>query len=543
MRRFAALYEALDRTTSTNAKVAALEAYFKEAPPGDAAWALYFLTGRKLKRLIPSRVLWALTRDRAGLPEWLLEHSYAAVGDFSEAMALLVAPPTASGAPLPLERWVRERLIPLRAMDAAAQREAITRWWDELTEPERLVFNKLVTAEFRVGVAATLVIRALARSVGLSSAEIAHRVMGDWEPTADFFRGLARVDADAESSRPYPFCLASPLEDPPATLGAIDEWLVEWKWDGIRAQALRRGSAAQLWSRGEELVTPRFPEIVKALASVPAGTVLDGEILAYREGVVLPFAVLQRRIGRLSLTPRLLREAPVAFVAYDVLEQERRDLRESPLSDRRMRLEALLTTAPPGLIVSPRIEARSWDELAPLREQSRTHQVEGLMLKRLSSPYTAGRKRGDWWKWKVDPYAVDVVLLYAHPGHGRRASLFTDYTFAVWDGGELVPVAKAYSGLSDAEIQELDAWIRRHTLERMGPNRAVEPVQVFELGFEAIARSTRHRSGVAVRFPRILRWRKDKLASEADTLETLKALLGPHGAPPEPAQRRLPFES
>jgi len=542
VKRFAALYEALDRTTSTNAKVAALEGYFKEAPPGDAAWALHFLIGRKLKRLIPSRVLWELTRDFTALPEWLLGHCYAAVGDFSEVMALLVAPPSTSAQALPLEGWIRERLIPLREMDAEAQAAAITRWWAELAEFERLVFNKLVMAEFRVGVAATLVIRALARSFGVSPAEMAHRVMGDWEPTADFFRGLARADADGEASRPYPFCLASPLEEPPETLGDFDEWLLEWKWDGIRAQALRRGNAAQLWSRGEELVTPRFPEILKALASVPAGTVMDGEILAHRGGV-LPFAVLQRRIGRLSLTPRLLREAPVVFMAYDLLEQDGHDLRERPLSERRTRLEALLAAAPPGLLISPRIEARSWHDLAPLREGSRAQHVEGLMLKRLSSPYAAGRKRGDWWKWKVDPYTVDVVLLYAHPGHGRRASLYTDYTFAVWDGGELVPVARAYSGLSDAEIQELDAWIRRHTIERMGSNRAVEPVQVFELGFEAIARSTRHRSGVAVRFPRILRWRKDKPAAETDTLETLEALLGPSSAPPEPAQRRLPFDA
>lgn len=541
MRRFAALYEALDRTTSTNAKVAALEGYFRSAPHGDAAWALHFLTGRRLKRLLPSRVLWELVRDVSGLPEWLLEHCYAAVGDFAEVTALLLPAPEGAAAELPLEAWIVERILPLREMDAGRQRTALVEAWRSLGPRERLVFNKLVTGEFRVGAAATLVVRSLARAAGVEPAVMSHRVMGDWEPTAAAFAGFLSGKA-GPSLQPYPFFLAAPLEDPVESLGEASEWLAEWKWDGIRAQALRRGGETQLWSRGEELVTPRFPEIVRALRPLPDGCVLDGEILAWRDGV-LPFPVLQRRIGRLDVTPRLLREAPVAFVAYDLLEWDGADQRALPLAERRRRLEGLLSGAPGALRVSERVPGRSWSDWATAREESRSRGVEGLVLKRLSSPYGAGRRRGDWWKWKIDPFTVDTVMTQAHPGHGKRASLFTDYTFSVWNGDVLVPVARAYSGLTDAEIGELDRWIRAHTLERHGPTRSVEPSQVFELGFEAIARSTRHRSGIAVRFPRILRWRHDKPAREADTLDNLRRMLPPEPEEPRrPEQRRL-FES
>jgi DNA ligase 1 len=528
VKRFSALYEAVDRTTSTNEKVKALQSYFAEAPAEDAAWALFFLTGRKIKRLIPSRVLWELTREITTLPEWLLEHCYAAVGDFAECMALLVEGTAAgTGHALPLHVWVEERILPLKQLDARAQRAAVSAWWCELDAHQAFVLNKIVTGEFRVGASATLVARALAQAAGVAPAEMAHRLMGDWPPTAAFLRSvLARESSAAVVSQPYPFFLASPLDAEPASLGPREEWLAEWKWDGIRAQLVRRGGAVFLWSRGEELVTDRFPEISTAARALPEGTVLDGEVLAYREGV-LPFALLQTRIGRQKLTPRTLAAAPAAFMAYDLLEDAGLDVREEPLVQRRSRLQVRLTGAPSVFQLSPPVEGTTWDDLARLRQEARARHVEGLMLKRLASPYRAGRRRGDWWKWKIDPFTVDAVLLYARPGNGRRATLLTDYTFGVWDGDELVPVAKAYSGLSDAEIQEMDAWIRRHTREKFGPVRAVEPVQVFELGFEGIAASKRHRSGVAVRFPRMLRWRRDKPAKEADTLQSLQALIAP----------------
>ncbi|HEX2223962.1 MAG TPA: ATP-dependent DNA ligase [Thermoanaerobaculia bacterium] len=531
MRRFARLYEELDRTTSTNDKVRALAAYFASAPPEDASWAVYFLTGRRIKRLLPSRLLAGWAIDLAGVPEWLFEESYASVGDLAETIALLLEGVRGEevGEDLPLSVWVEERILPLRGLDPQEQRRRVTGWWAGLDRWPTFVLNKLLTGELRVGVSQVLVERALAQVAGVTPAALAHRLMGAWEPTASFFQGLLVTGEAPEEdrSRPYPFYLASPLETEVASLGPREDWQIEWKWDGIRAQLLRRGREVYLWSRGEELITERFPELSRAaLALLPEGTVIDGEILAWRDGLPLPFAVLQRRIGRKKLSEKILAEAPVVFVAYDLLEHEGRDVRELPLAERRAALEALLANGRAFFLPSPVVTASTWEEVTRSRAESRERAVEGIMLKRLASPYRTGRRKGDWWKWKIDPFQVDAVLVYAQAGHGRRANLMTDYTFAVWSGGELVPFAKAYSGLSDAEIRELDAWIRRHTLQKFGPVRAVEPVQVFEVAFEGIARSGRHRSGVAVRFPRISRWRTDKTPEQADTLEAVQALIG-----------------
>lgn len=529
MKRFAALYEALDRTTSTNEKVAALAAYLSSAPPADAAWAVWFLTGRRLKRFLPSRLLAGWAMEEAAIPDWLFEESYASVGDLAETISLVLdGRGDLEPAPdLPLSLWMAERLLPLRGLPPEEQRREVTAWWWGLPRWETFVLNKLLTGELRVGVSQTLVERALAQVTGVPPPAVAHRLMGTWEPTAGFYAGLFSPDTGGEDgTRPYPFYLASPLEEPVESLGEPGEWLVEWKWDGIRAQLIRRGGGVHLWSRGEELITERFPELARGATSLlPDGTVLDGEILAFRDGRPLPFAVLQRRIGRKKLTEKVLAEAPAAFVAYDLLEHEGRDLRGMSLATRRETLERLLELGRPLFPVSSRIEAATWEEVARARTEARERGVEGLMLKRLSSPYRTGRRRGDWWKWKIDPFTLDAVLVYAQAGHGRRANLFTDYTFAVWSGGELVPVAKAYSGLSDEEIAALDGWIRRHTLQKFGPVRAVEPLQVFELAFEGIALSTRHKSGIAVRFPRIARWRTDKTPDQADTLEGIRRLL------------------
>jgi DNA ligase-1 len=560
---FAALYDAIDRTTSTNGKVAAIVEYLRTAAPGDAAWALFFLTGRRLKRLLPSRLLHAWTLELTGLPEWLVEESYAAAGDHAEAIALLLdrrllprtaddiaqsAPQIESNVRLPfaeagdaadqtevadlsLAGWMERRILPLREADDATRRVRVIAWWSHLDRRELFLLNKLLTGEFRVGVSHTLVVRAVAQLAGLSTATVEHRLMGAGEPSADAFTSLIGPEGPADDpSRPYPFCLASPLNDPVETLGSRDEWLVEWKWDGVRAQLVRRDGRVFLWSRGEELITERFPEVATAAQPLPDGVVLDGEVLAFRDGRPRPFADLQQRIGRQQRVRETATDVPVVFVAYDLLEEDGRDIRELPLRDRRARTLAVLgavnsSALAPVLRPSEEISAGTWEELASLRAESRARQVEGLMLKRWSSLYRPGRRRGDWWKWKIDPFTMDAVLIYAQPGSGRRASLFTDYTFAVWRGEELVPVAKAYSGLSDEEIDELDRWIRRHTTERFGPVSAVEPVHVFELGFEAIAPSTRHKSGLAVRFPRILRWRRDKTPAEADTLATLERLI------------------
>jgi DNA ligase-1 len=527
VKQFAALYDAIDRTTSTNAKVAALVAYFRSAPPADAAWAVFFLTGRRLKRLLPSASLREWAQAEAGVPEWLFMESYAAVGDFAELIALVLD--SVAGAPegddLPLAGWVETRIMPLAGEDAEGQRDRVVSWWRRLDRSERFVLNKLITGEFRVGVAQTLVTRALGQVIGIDQKMIAARLMGDWTPSAEWFSSIvSSVPAAAEPSQPYPFFLASPLEADPETLGDIGEWFGEWKWDGIRAQVVRRGGECWVWSRGEELITHRFPEITAAATHLPDGTVADGEILAFAQGRPMPFSALQQRIGRQRQLAQIMRAVPVAFIAYDLLERGGADVRSAPLIQRRRMLEEIVTSTS-VVRLSEEVVSDTWSTLSELRGESRARGVEGFMLKRRSSAYGVGRRRGDWWKWKIDPFTVDAVLIYAQPGSGKRASLLTDYTFGVWDNGQLVPVAKAYSGLSNDEIAEMDRWIRRHTKERHGPVRVVDPVHVFELGFEAIAASTRHKSGIAVRFPRMLRWRRDKPAAEADTLDALRELL------------------
>jgi DNA ligase-1 len=558
VRRFAELYDAIDRTTSTNAKVAAMVDYFKAAPASDSAWAVFFLTGRRLKRLVPSASIRDWTLAATGLEPWLLEECYAVVGDGAETAALVLDQvPTSPGEPLTLADWLDRRILPLRDATADEQQRAVTEWWRSLDRLQRFILLKLLTGEFRVGVSQTLVVRALAEAAGLPRTTVAARLMGDWAPGEAWFESLLSAEqTDDDRSRPYPFYLASPLEGDPAELGDPAGWLIEWKWDGIRAQLVKRAGAVHLWSRGEELITHRFPEIAAAATRLPDGTVLDGEVLAFREERPLPFSALQQRIGRQKQVAQMARAVPVVFMTYDILEQDGLDVRGLSMEERRRALEALLaagggaatvlraspvvsgvplaqaTGTEPGERRDPGSERPlAWEGLAELRAESRGRGVEGLMLKRRSSAYGVGRKRGDWWKWKIDPYTIDAVLIYAQPGSGRRASLLTDYTFGVWHEGQLVPIAKAYSGLSNEEIAEMDRWIRRHTRERFGPVRHVEPVQVFELGFEAIARSSRHRSGIAVRFPRMLRWRQDKKPDEADTLESVEKLLEPAARP------------
>lgn len=528
MRAFAELYAALDETNKTNAKLALLKKYFSSAPAVDAAWVLYFLIGRRPRRAINGRRLAEWAAAEAGLPDWLFGESYDAVGDIAETITLLL-PETGVESELPLHLWVEERLMSLQDLPEAEQRDAVVQAWRELSRPQRFIWNKLITGGFRVGVSQQLVARALAETSGIDVAVISHRLMGQWEPTAQFYAELLHPETeDADRSRPYPFFLAYALEgDPAAQLGDLAQWQVEWKWDGIRAQLIRRGGEIFLWSRGEELVTDRYPEVTAAAETLPDGVVLDGELLPWRGDMVLPFAELQRRIGRKTLGKKLLAEVPVILLCYDLLEANGEDWRDRPLAARRAQLEKIVQdTRVEILRLSTVVQAATWSELAERRAESRERMVEGFMLKRLDSPYRVGRQRGDWWKWKIEPYTVDAVLINAQRGSGKRASLYTDYTFGVWDDdGNLVPFAKAYSGLTDAEIRQVDRFVRANTREKFGPVRSVTPELVFELAFEAIQRSTRHKSGIAVRFPRILRWRHDKKIEEADTLATIRAML------------------
>lgn len=537
MRRFARLYAEIDETTSTNRKLQAMTEYFRAAPAEDAAWAVYFLAGGKPRQAVPTKLLRQFAIERAGIDEWLFDECHHAVGDLAETIAHILPPPQHES-DIPLSAWMEERIAPLRGASPDAIRAAMNAYWDQLAWPERFLLQKLIGGELRVGVSRLLVTRALSEVAGVDGKLIAQRLMG-WTdgrvaPTADRFRQLVSGHdahaAGAESGQPYPFFLAHPLQAPPQTLGDVSQWQVEWKYDGIRAQLIRRGGNAWLWSRGEDLITDRFPEI--SSVALPDGTVLDGEILVWQRDRPAPFALLQQRIGRKTLSAKMREELPAVLIAYDILEKDGADIRHLPQSERRALLQQVVLSADASALkLPPLVAADNWEALQEIREESRMRAVEGFMLKAADARYGVGRTRegGVWWKWKIDPYSVDAVLVYAQPGNGRRASLYTDYTFAVWDdtGGErrLVPFAKAYSGLTDAEIAQVDAIIRRTTVERFGPVRSVQPTMVFEIGFEGIAPSLRHKAGIAVRFPRILRRRDDKPVEEADTLATLKGMI------------------
>ncbi len=537
MRRFAALYAQLDATTRTTAKVAALVAYFRAAPPADAAWALRFLTGEVPRRAVPARTLLRWAGEASALPTWLSDECYDAVGDLAETITLLLPPADALAEPPPLHQLITQTLLPLQGADETRQREVISDAWCGLDSGQRLVFHKLITGVFRVGVARTLVVRALAEIAGIPPAVMAHRMSGgaarvDTAPTAEaHLRLLAGSDGAVSSddaAKPYPFFLAHPLPTTPEELGLRGDWQVEWKWDGIRSQLLRRGATVALWSRGEDLIGDAFPELIASAAWLPTDAVLDGEVLAWTGDAPLPFASLQRRLNRKRVSAKMQREVPVVFLAYDLLEVDGVDWRGRTLAERRARLEQLIPAMHPRLRLSP-IVSDDWPLLTARRDEARARGVEGLMLKRRDAPYGVGRITGAWWKWKIAPFELDAVLVYAQRGHGRRAGLYTDYTFAVWrenaDGSRtLVPVAKAYSGLTDAEIRDVDRFIRGHTTETFGPVRAVTPELVFTLHFEGIQISKRHQSGIAVRFPRMARMRPDKRAADADTLGHLRAL-------------------
>ncbi|WP_312224725.1 ATP-dependent DNA ligase [Stutzerimonas nitrititolerans] len=567
MKAFATLYSRLDATTSNNAKLAAMRDYFRAADPADAAWAVYFLAGGRPRQLVPAKVLRATAIAVAQLPEWLFEESYQAVGDLAETISLLV-PEVSHSSDEGLAVWLQNRLLPLRGLPPEEQAARLPALWAQLDRLSLMVSIKLITGAFRVGVSKLLVTRALAALADLDPKRVAQRLVGytdlSHRPSAEGYLALIADESEHEHAQrggqPYPFFLAHSLQAPvdefDTLLGAPEHWLVEWKWDGIRAQLVKRDGQIWIWSRGEELVSERFPELCELAGCLADGTVIDGEILVWRHppeqppaalpGIdtvapalesfgVQPFALLQQRIGRKNLTAKVLEEAPVSVLAYDLLEWQGEDWRQRPHHARRQQLETVVTQCPnPRLMVSPMVTGSDWQDLARQREASRALGVEGMMIKARAAQYGVGRTKdvGLWWKWKIDPYSVDAVLIYAQRGHGRRASLYTDFTFAVWDGepGEperkLVPFAKAYSGLTDEEMRQVDAIIRKTTVEKFGPVRSVTPTLVFELGFEGIATSSRHKSGIAVRFPRMLRWRLDKPVEEADTLETLKELLG-----------------
>ena len=448
MKAFAALYRELDATTSSLAKQAALQRYFLGAQPDDAAWAVYFLAGGKPRQIVPTKLLRALAQEAAGLPEWLFDESYDAVGDLAETISLLLPAPTQSHE-LGLAVWIEQRLLPLRKLAPELLTETLRAHWDQLATDERLVYFKLMTGGFRVGVSKLQVTQALAAVGGIDTKRVAQRLMGylhiTGQPTAADYALLVAPENSGElnqktSGQPYPFFLAHPFNLPlaqfDAVLGAPENWIVEWKWDGIRAQLVRRAGQAWIWSRGEELVTERFPELAAMAAFLPDGCVIDGEIVVWhsdsdsadaKAGKVQPFAQLQKRIGRKTIGAKMLRDLPVVLLAYDLLEYEGQDLRAKPQFERRALLDQLIAQlAHPQLLPSPVLQAASWDEFARQREAARSMGVEGMMIKASAAQYGVGRTKdvGVWWKWKIEPMSIDAVLIYAQRGHGRRASLY-----------------------------------------------------------------------------------------------------------------------
>ena len=528
---FAALIDQLNSSTKTNDKLHALINYFSIASSEDKVWVIAIFSGRRPKRIVSSSLLLTWCCELRGLPEWLFAESYHSVGDLAETISLILPENESINSPNQLS-WYLQQFILLEKQSEQIKKEFILSNWKAMKQTEMFVFNKLITGNFRIGVSQKMMVNALSKIVELSASVIAHRISGNWDPATAIFEELLSIEAStADISKPYPFYLAYAIEEgPEEQLGDPADWQAEWKWDGIRGQIIKRNNELFVWSRGEELMTDKFPEYTILKDILPDGIVLDGEIIPAKDGAPLPFAVLQTRIGRKNIARKQLQEAPIAFFVYDLLEYNYEDFRYKSLTERRIQLEKILSSIKnPVIQISQIINFDTWKELEELRKKSRDMNSEGIMLKRKNSIYQVGRKRGDWWKWKIEPLTIDCVLVYAQKGSGRRSSLYTDYTFAIKDGDKLVTFTKAYSGLTDKEFAQVDNFVKRNSIEKFGPVRTVKPELVFEIAFEGIAASARHKSGVALRFPRMSRWRKDKKAEEINTLDDLKKLLDIYG--------------
>ena len=535
MKTFSLLYTKLDQTNSTLDKVEILSNFFKNADHEDAAWTIYIMMGKQKKRLVKRSTLVKVLEDISGYENWLISDAYATVGDFAETVALLLGPDRialSSEYSNSIAYWMKNEIAPLNKQPEQEHIRKVGYWWKTLSQNDCFVVTKLLTGGLRVGVSNNILARALSESFGIAKDVIIHRLMGDWEPSSNFFGALINPSSQSDYvSLPYPFFLASPLQIDPNQLGVLENFSFEWKWDGIRAQIVKRNESPIIWSRGEEVITDQYPEVIADVLKLK-NCVIDGEIVAWGKDI-LPFSELQRRLGRKKVTQKILDEIPIKFLAFDCLEFEGIDIRRESYEVRRKKLQDLL-----GLIrldrleIASKIEALDWNDVIEARAKSRSRKVEGVMIKSKSSPYLTGRKKGYWWKWKVDPLTVDAVMIYAQAGSGRRASLFTDYTFAVWDDENqkqtLLPIAKAYSGLTHTEIEELDKWIRKNTIEKFGPVRSVKPYQVFELSFDSVSLSSRHKSGFALRFPRISRWRRDKGLRDVNSIQVIKDIFVTH---------------
>ncbi len=529
MKQFASLFRSVDETTKTTNKINALVAYFEKANHQDKLWLIALFTGKRPKGLIKNSLLKEWIIELNNIPYWLFEQSYHIVGDLAETIALL-SPKTEQSSSYSLTEVI-QKIIALKKEPDETKKGYVLNQWSSMTKDEVFVFNKLITGGFRIGISQKTITKALAKHLKIEENTIAHRLMGNWDPSTTSFDELLLSENSADNdSRPYPFYLAYALEQEPEEIGNTEDWIAEKKWDGIRGQIIIRNNELYVWSRGEELVTDKFPEFKELIGVIPNGTVLDGEIIGYKQNAPLGFNKLQKRIARKNITKQILEDVPVKMIVYDVLEFVNKDRREQPLIGRKKILKLIFQNYTSNkLILSRKINFKTWSDLKTIRAKSRELHCEGIMLKKKNSIYQVGRKKGDWWKWKIEPLVIDAVLIYAMRGHGRRANLYTDYTFAVWDNEKLVTFCKAYSGLTDVELKEIDKFIKKNTIERFGPVRSVKPLLVFEIAFEGIAKSSRHKSGIAVRFPRINRQRLDKKAKEANTIQDLHDMLTVYG--------------
>ena len=526
MKHFSELISAIEITNKTNAKIDALVDYFKIASDKDKLWVITLFTGKRPSRPVKTTLLRQWCLEITGYPEWLFLESYSSVGDLGETIALML-PDRTHHIEKSLSTWMSE-LIALRPKLDDEKKIYVLNAWSGLQMQERLIFNKLIGGSFRIGVSKKTLVNALSKYSGIDANQLMHSIIGNWDINTISFEELIQGEhINYDNSKPYPFCLAYSLEKELAELGEPNDWQIEYKWDGIRGQIVKRNGEIFIWSRGEELVTSQFPELVSAMETFKGDFVIDGEILALKDNAVLLFNDLQKRLNRKNVSKKMLEEIPVGFYVYDLVEWNGEDIRTKPLKYRREILENLLAfeTLPNHIVISEIISFENWSELDAIRNQARDFNSEGLMLKQKNSPYHTGRKKGDWWKWKVDPLTIDAVMIYAQKGSGRRSSKYTDYTFAVKKDDGLVTVAKAYSGLTDVEITEISKFVNKNAIEKFGPVRTVKPELVFEIAFEGIAFSNRHKSGVALRFPRILRWRRDKTVDEIDTIEQVKLLI------------------
>jgi len=527
MKAFAKLISNLEQTSKEAFKVTALAQYFSNATDEDKLWTLALFTGTRPKRVVDIKALKEFAEQVYTEGEWLFEASHQIVGDMAETIAYFLPKAKRNGNHT-LSEWI-SMIRTIFNAERIDQRDAITKAWDTLRPEERFIFNKLITGGFRIDVSLKLLSKALAIVTGKDENLLAHKLNSDWHPDEVSFETLIFTEnPEAEKSKPYPFHLAHTLESTVAELGDISNWQVERKWDGIRVQVIVRGNKISIWSRKGDILSSKVPELKPLAESMEDGTVLDGELICFKNGKILPINNLRTRFGRRNNSKKQFEESPCVFMAYDILEFKGEDIRNKDLAERRKKLEKVILQYYDEhkiILLSDIINNDNWESINSEREKSREHQVTGLVLKNKKSIYGSSRVEGDWWKWPVDPLFIDAILLYAQAGEGGSSKMYREYSFALWHGEDLVTFAKAKSGLEDKELKELTSFVKKNTKEKFGPVRSVAAVQIFRLAFDSITASKRHKSGILLKNPRLIEWLRDKNIEDGNNLDDLKKML------------------